>query len=358
MPTNVTIQSPQNASVLPQEVIDAIHQDELDSLAEEVYESNLYATEVAIRTAAAHYIEPAPGHTAPAYESIPAPYPVVNALFAPAAQAVHRIGNSGSGRMIDGEPVQKKPKRAMPRIADRDVVLIAEPHESVEDVLLRCFTYLPIKLPCNFHIRDVSQDDSFSAEHGKEMSCWQWTLDSNDVTRLSTMLNSDLEVVSDFHSKAVLIERSVGLPALPFPSKKYVANAKKDFKGRPLDEIMARLLKYRKKAARELKELRQIYPDMDEPQSPRVIGAITILTWLFNNGTNVSFEAALDKLRKLIIVREREKMFYILRHPENNTMHKAQDGEILEQIQQMLWFFNNINPLGMIQTHGYSTYHI
>lgn len=275
-----------------------------------------------------------------------------NLRYDPPPVNAHRPRIHGN---LDGGP--KKQKKPMPQIKDRDIIIVAQPQDSVEDMLLKAFTFMPIRLPCHFHFREVAREDCFSAEHGREMSCWQWTIDSESIARLATYVDKNGQIVSNvFYVQAANMEPHIGVPALPFIGKPLMDKLAAANKTRPLDEIMARLVRYRKKATKELKDLRQIYPDIDEPQSPKLLGAIGILSWMFNGGNNIAFDVAINKLRSLIIAREREKLFYVIRHPDNPVMHKAQDLEVIEAINQMEWFFYDINPLANVPCYGRSTY--
>ncbi len=280
----------------------------------------------------------------------PAPYPANPANMLTAAARIGGIGGMGGNQ-------NKKAKKPMPNIKDADIVIVASSDDSVEDMLLRAFEFLPVKIPCHFHLREMSREDCFSHEAGREIGCWQWTIDSASLSRLAGYISKDGEVTDNaFFAQAASMERHIGVPALTHLTKSKIESIRAGITVRPLDEIMARLLKFRKKANRELKDMRQIYPDIDEPQSPKLLGAISTLTWLFNNGNIRPLENVLHKLRSLVITREREKLFYYLRHPDNPAMHKPQDFEVLESIAQMHWYFNGVNPFNNIGSYGYASY--
>jgi hypothetical protein len=152
---------------------------------------------------------------------------------------------------------------------------------------------------------------------------------------------------------AMQIEKSLGVPHLPPVNVDNI-------KARPIKtpaEIGPRLDKLRKKAASEIKALREIgVTEIEEAQNPATLGGLEGLTWLYNGGSGRDFPTIMRHLFKRILAREREKLFHIRQHPNQAPLHICHNEQILEEIKMLEWAIGG-NPFDEVAKATYGTYH-
>lgn len=149
---------------------------------------------------------------------------------------------------------------------------------------------------------------------------------------------------------AMQLEQKLGVPHLPQVNIG-------DIKTRPvksLDDIRTRLNKMKRRAAKEVKEVRDIgAADIAEAQNPSTLGALEALNWLYNNGTGRDFHTIMLHLFRRTVIREHDKLFHVRRHPAQRPLHVSHNEQLIEEINTLHWAVNG-NPLDEVAqtTHG------
>jgi hypothetical protein len=139
------------------------------------------------------------------------------------------------------------------------------------------------------------------------------------------------------------IEQTIGAPNLPD------LQIKLDLKIRQHDEIKERLSKFERREIFELKSLREIWPEIKCTQNRSTVEALKILRWLYNAGRCREQHAIIELLHKSIIDRERDKLFYVRKHPKSKMLHMCNDDTILERIKHLEWMFIDGSPFKKVE---------
>ena len=170
-------------------------------------------------------------------------------------------------------------------------------------------------------------------EAGREINCR-----SHTVTKTSlSMIVDGAEDISKAHRRAVCsdIERRIGAPNI---DKANIDKLEAKVKLVSVNEISNRLELYNRRVAFELKSLRSLLGnDITESQNPATIGALEELKWLYNDGKGRKKKKVLGRAFRHAVASERDKLFYIHRHPEQLKMHKCQDEELNARIETLGW---------------------
>ena len=140
------------------------------------------------------------------------------------------------------------------------------------------------------------------------------------------------------------IERQVGAPNI---TSKYKIISEINL--RSVKEIKEKLDKFIKREKFELKSLREICADITFTQNRSTKAAITILKWLYNDGSGRSQKAVVKRLWESIYDEVKDKLFYIRRHPRERLLHTCTDDGIIETLNQMEWMFVDGNPFAQIK---------
>lgn len=144
------------------------------------------------------------------------------------------------------------------------------------------------------------------------------------------------------------IEIKIGVPN--FQSKWKIES---DLNFKSSVEIKARLAKFERREKFELKSLREMCPDIKSSQNPSTRAALKILSWLYNNDNGRKQESIIKKLWETLYDREKDKLFYIRRHPGERMLHCCNDDAILETISHLEWMFIGGNPFAVARrSHG------
>jgi hypothetical protein len=143
----------------------------------------------------------------------------------------------------------------------------------------------------------------------------------------------DGAVKDSYRAACCSIETKLDIPALD----KIPEATIKTMGARSAKQILEKLEIYRKRAKFELKNLREVYSMIEEPQNPKTVGGLDILNWLYRNGNGRKPSEIAEKLYRLTVARERDKLFYVTRHPATPSLHVCQDFELLEKIQLLKW---------------------
>lgn len=197
--------------------------------------------------------------------------------------------------------------------------------ETLERVLITVKKDLADGKKFQYRVREFSKDESLDV-NGEFVP-------NNEVQIEPGQINSG------YVDYALILEDKIGAPNLPGYSPKY-AN---EVKLRGIDDVCTKLLKFRKKAVKELKSIRETFPDAKETTSLSTIGALEILNWVVNDGNYRTLREITERLYRLIVARERDKLFYIRRHPKVPILHSCQNEEILSQIEILKWICDDVN---------------
>ncbi len=154
------------------------------------------------------------------------------------------------------------------------------------------------------------------------------------------------------HNLCSRIETSIGAP---FLTKNEITHESCSLlKVRPISEISERLAKYKKKQMFELKSLREICVQINTVEEPASRYAVSILSYLYNLGHGRNKKNIVIKLQSLILQRERDKLFYMRRHPKQRMLHSCHDDTILEQIKHLEWVFIGKHPFEGVKSNALS----
>lgn len=195
-------------------------------------------------------------------------------------------------------------------------------------------------------VRDIDCVD----KNGDYVDCRYRLIGRLDLDRMQKDIKN-FGVQSPYASRWLsTLENELGIPSfaikMSYPPKKQI---------RPLDEISEKLIKYRNRAKYEIKAASAIRKT-NEAQNPSTIAGLEILNWLFNDGTSRSPKEITTMLKKLVVMRERDRLFHVIRHRENPLMHVCHDEGLLEKIKIINWTINNYNIFVESATYGHSKF--
>lgn len=192
----------------------------------------------------------------------------------------------------------------------------------------------------SFYIaREFAEESSMDIE-GRMVDTASTTLSYRDV---------DIVLEKDNHSPVYVarIEREIGAPCLPA----YNQNLVKEGKVLTIDEVKKRLDKMRRRASKEQKDLRELGVEVTIAPSPETEGAIDALEFLYNNGIGRKFYDICQTLFWKIVERERDRLFYIRRHPKQTSLHICHNEALLEEIKTLEWAIGE-NPFMPLAING------
>lgn len=242
-------------------------------------------------------------------------------------------------------------------------VISLEPGETTYDVISRLAdralkdskskTYASRNSYC---VREFSAYQSIDRE-GRNVGCASYNFPRRELQKISPMFTdlADktglspedegvlLNSIQRFDIHAVKLENAIGVPHLFYPKIK-----KTNIYPLPKADVEKRLERFRNRAAAEIKQVRQMFHGIDDCLNDKLVSAINVLHWILTQYTDNGIDQnglknILDELFKLIVARERDKLFYLRRHPSDATLHRCQDPTILSSIEQIVWVLGS-NP--------------
>lgn len=151
------------------------------------------------------------------------------------------------------------------------------------------------------------------------------------------------------HQLATLVEKTIGVPALPS------ATINSSIALKPIETIVERLQKLKKKAKRHVKSLKKLAAGVDDCQDPEILGGIAILETVLNGGNVLDIKAIVSHIHGLYVRRERDKAYYMFKYPMIGKMHACQNGEILAAIREGIECLT-VNPFQDVRCYGASNY--
>lgn len=159
-------------------------------------------------------------------------------------------------------------------------------------------------------------------------------------------LSSGELLARTFNTYYNTIEKTLGAPNL---ISKYEINEKLMSSLRTVIEIKEQLDRFKKREKFELKLLREICPTIKSTQNYSTKSALKILSWLYNNGDGQKLDLIIEKLWESLYDREKDRLFYIRRHPKQRVLHFCSDDVILETVKHLEWMFISGNPFRNIR---------
>ena len=188
-----------------------------------------------------------------------------------------------------------------------------------------------------YFVREFSRDESLDI-NGSEHESPRFSVDTKLVNLIKTKESLAQNVICR------QIEYGIGAPYLAAFS---ISSSK--LKLRANEEVSLALAKYKRREAFELKSLREMCEEINKTQNPSTKAAIDILLWLSNDGKGRSTNAIAEKLYWNLFAREKDKLFYIRRHPKQGMLHCCNDAAILERIHHLDWMFIENKPFQHIK---------
>lgn len=201
------------------------------------------------------------------------------------------------------------------------------------------------------NIHEFSVDDSVDRE-GSVLNSACLRYGRQDLRRLSeSELSEDIDEITPSHKRnsyyykyAHPLETRLGVPHLVVPRVN-----KGEIKPRSREDILTRLDKLKNRASQEIKMVREFYSDVIDCQNESLTARIRMLHWasqLFTNAgiNNSGMNSILKRLFILSVRRERDRLFYVRRHPDKKDMHKCFNENILSSILEIEWILG-CNPL-------------
>lgn len=171
-------------------------------------------------------------------------------------------------------------------------------------------------------------------------------------TRMFTNLSKQTgkQISSIVNDLAVNIESVLGVPHLVFPEEIPINCISAEL-------IQHRLEKYRSHNAWRTKKIMQMYSGVKSSICTKTSAVISILEALSVEKDNTKRSLlAMSALKSSIISRERDKLFYIRRHPGEFKLHRCHHEPTLELVKVLMWCFNNMPfPLKDSRQYGQST---
>jgi len=212
-------------------------------------------------------------------------------------------------------------------------------------LLLKCYAEDAIKATY-YTIREFSEHESIDID-GVKIPCREYVLSANNLAKISKFKN--------LHSPGgrelfLGIERAIGAPALYLPDSFYASS----FDVRSSDEVSSMIDRVSRRIAYAKKRLSNNGIEAPEPNTEDD-SAIKVLLKIKDNYN--SMEKHIAEYFLYIVRRERDKLFYIHRHPKVSNMHRCQDTSILSAINTYNWFFLN-QPIFIEKgfSYGYSSF--
>lgn len=144
------------------------------------------------------------------------------------------------------------------------------------------------------------------------------------------------ENLLDFGQMCREIENNIGIPYLckpQYPKNNFLI---------PLHVVAKRLVRARKRATYELKNMRATFGDGVSEPSTTSIAQVSIYEWLFNDGKYRTQNEFIDKLFSVSLSYRRDKLFHTIRHPNNEKMHTCHDDFVIESAVAMLHCVDSI----------------
>jgi hypothetical protein len=187
-----------------------------------------------------------------------------------------------------------------------------------------------------YYIREFSKEQSIDIT-GSEVVSPYYSIVSNELLRI-------VDSAEDINDICNAIEIAVGAPNLPNKLE-----FTKELEIRSLDDIKNKLEKYKKKEKLEIKTLRDICPIIGETQNNSTKSALVVLNSLYSNPKYRNYTNVAGLLLGAIFDREKDKLFYVRRHPKEKILHKCSDDAILTRIEILEWMFIDGNPFAGIQ---------
>jgi len=220
-----------------------------------------------------------------------------------------------------------------------------KPRETAQDVLDRMIDAYTkhkkkkskLNSKNSYSIREFSFVDSMDI-NGIDVISPVFTLGLRNIATLVDETMSNKLKSASYTNYCNQIEITLGAPNLP------KMEVKDTLKLRTSDEIKNRLEKFLKREKFELKILRDICQDIKVTQNLETKSSIFVLKWLYNGGTSPSQEEIVNELRLAIIDRERDKLFYIRRHPQQAMLHRCNNDAIIARVLHLAWVFVKGNP--------------
>lgn len=152
---------------------------------------------------------------------------------------------------------------------------------------------------------------------------------------------------SSYSGMCSKIERTIGIPDIPDIS----SFSEKICSSKMMStvDIKKRLDRYLKKEKFEVKSLKEMCSTIDSSLNINTKAAIKTLKWLLDSGRGRTKKQIVKELYKYLYVREKDKLFYIRRHPSERMLHRCNDETILECIEHLAWTFVDGNPFKKIE---------
>ena len=204
--------------------------------------------------------------------------------------------------------------------------------QTAGDVILRLFELHKVDARCNYKVSEFSKEETIDI-NGIEVPAPDFSISGSSLSELCLDYKKSGKNSRLYIEWCIAIERSILAPAMERPDK-FPFN---EIKLVDIDEIAEELNRFRKKARHELKCLRSIYNGATETQNPGTIGALSVLSWLFNNGTARDLSCVLDEFFRLKVIAGKDALFYISRHPRQRSLHRCQDVELLSKLDIFDW---------------------
>jgi hypothetical protein len=174
-----------------------------------------------------------------------------------------------------------------------------------------------------------------------------------EYTRIRDMTRSE----ESQHRILTELEMHLGAPYLKKPAldmSRLLSNVKS------AEQVEMMAAKINRKIAKEQKDLKDLCAiELKDPQTPESQGqfdAISFVRSLSREPIQDFITAVANKLFYKIVERERDRLFYIRRHPSNATMHSCQNGEILAFINTLVWVLGSNPFIGREPCLGRATF--
>lgn len=189
--------------------------------------------------------------------------------------------------------------------------------------------------PDTITLMEFSRESSFDA-YGEPVQIPKMSL--SRASSLSLLKEGGDKPSGMWDRTAHKIEMQLGIPFIIFPN---IRLDKVTLKTK--DDITASISIFERKKKTQIKRLQEMCPDINDTLCIKTLTALEILSWIKNN---LDAEKIINRLKQEIIRRERDKLFYIRRHPGEVSLHRCHDSKILETIKHLRWAIG-CNPFGM-----------
>lgn len=194
-----------------------------------------------------------------------------------------------------------------------------------------------------FLVREFSVEESFDRE-GSPIPSSNFQLNVSIVDKMMTEKKKSPHQRRQTNAQAKGMEIAIGAPHLVYPKID-----KSKILPKPKSDVIKCLEKWRSRAQAEMKALRELCDTINECQNERIVSAIETLHWVLTQYTEdginqMGMSNILDHLFILTVRKERDKLFYVRRHPDDLSLHKCQNQGLLTSIEQIEWVLG-CNPL-------------